>query len=251
MTVWVFGSAHGSPGATTTALAVAGCLPAAVLVEADADGGVLAVRYGLGRDPGVATLAGVRGALSPEVLRAHAQRLPGGLLVLAGPESPSRAEMLWSTAGDRLAGALAEVADTDVVADAGRITSRSPSVRELVRRASAVVLVVRPVAAELVVAAHALHDLREHQPSVGLVLVGDGPYAAADVSASLDCDVLGVVADDRRSAEALAHGGGSSRHLARSPLARSAKRLAEVLVARSEAAPGDPGGAPSAVEEAR
>ena len=50
-------------------------------------GGVLAVRYGLGREPGLVTLAASRGA--DVDLLVHAQRLPGGTLSSSGPSRPS------------------------------------------------------------------------------------------------------------------------------------------------------------------
>src|SRR3546814_11443072 len=50
MTLLVFGSARSSPGATTAALAVSSWIDRSVVVEADPDGGVVAVRYGLARE---------------------------------------------------------------------------------------------------------------------------------------------------------------------------------------------------------
>lgn len=229
MTTWVFGSARGAPGVTTTALAVAACVAGAVVVEADVDGGVLAVRYGLGRDPGVATLAGVRAELSSELVRSHAQPLPGGLPVLVGPESPARADLLWQGAGSRLAVGLASLADTTVVVDAGRLGPRSAG-RLLAPAASVVAVVCRPDRSELIPAAHRVRELGDVAPTVGLVLVGERPHAPEEVERQLGCRVLGVVADDRRSAEGLGQGM-SARALARSPLARSARSLAEALLA--------------------
>src|SRR5438477_511605 len=78
-----------SAGATTVALAIAGWLDPVVLVEADPDGGVLALRYGLRREPGLLTLAASRD-LEGDMLSEHTQRLPGGLPVIVAPESPAR-----------------------------------------------------------------------------------------------------------------------------------------------------------------
>ena len=80
MSMIVVGSVRSS-GATTLALALAGSLERAVLIEADADGGVLALRYGLAREPGMATLAASRPGSGGGVLD-HAQALPGGLPVV-------------------------------------------------------------------------------------------------------------------------------------------------------------------------
>jgi hypothetical protein len=82
-------AAHGAPGVTTLALLAAGSWPRpAVVVEADPSGGALAVRYGLGRTPGLADLAAaVDTHASVSALWSSAQSLPGGLRVVAAPES--------------------------------------------------------------------------------------------------------------------------------------------------------------------
>ncbi len=52
-------SAHGSPGATTTALAFAATWPEhrrCLLIEADPFGGVIGPRYGLGDTPGLSSV---------------------------------------------------------------------------------------------------------------------------------------------------------------------------------------------------
>ena len=58
MALICFASQKGSPGATLSALTVAAAWPnlagrRKLLVEADPDGGVLAVSYRLGREPGL------------------------------------------------------------------------------------------------------------------------------------------------------------------------------------------------------
>ena len=57
MKVVALASVRGAPGVTTTSLLLASTFEDAPVVEADLDGGVLAVRYGLGREPGLTTLA--------------------------------------------------------------------------------------------------------------------------------------------------------------------------------------------------
>ena len=141
MSLLVFGSVRASPGVTTTALAVSACLARRVLVEADCDGGVLALRYGLGVEPGVTTLAAAGGHPGLDEVLGHAQALPGGVPVLVGPDSPDQAVALWRSAGDRLAGVLADL-DLDVVVDAGRLSPASPAL-SLVPVASQVLVVAR------------------------------------------------------------------------------------------------------------
>ena len=57
MSLICLASAKGSPGVTTTALALAAAAPTdggrrKLLLEADPSGGTLAIRYQLGRQPG-------------------------------------------------------------------------------------------------------------------------------------------------------------------------------------------------------
>lgn len=244
MTLVVFGSARSSPGATTTALAVASWIEGSVLVEADPDGGVLAVRYGLSREPGLVTL--VASPSSKGVgLADHAQTLPGGALVVVAPESAERATHLWRVGGAGLVATLSAVRDRTVVVDAGRLGPSSPAL-SLVTHAAVVAVVVRPVAEELLAAADRVEALTGLGVRAGLVLVGDRPYSAIDVTAQLGCSVLGTVADDSRGADAL-RGSGSSRGVSRSMLMRSARGLAEHLAVQPP--PGGGNGSPISLSE--
>jgi len=222
MTAIVVGSVRSS-GATTLAMTLAGVLDGAVLVEADADGGVLALRYGLSREPGLVSLAASRQP-PREVILDHAQRLPGGMAVVVGPESAERATQLLRSAGQRLASLLAGAHDIDLVVDLGRLSPSSPGTA-LASAAPLALVVVRPRAEELVAGAERVAALGD---GAGLVLVGSGPYSAADVTNQLGCRVIGTVADDPRGARALAEGG-SSRALTRSALVRSVRTLAAGL----------------------
>ncbi|MBW3642406.1 MAG: hypothetical protein KY447_05775 [Actinobacteria bacterium] len=223
----VVGSVRSS-GATTLAMALAGWLERALLVEADPDGGVLALRYGLSREPGLVTLAAAR-QLSAEGVFAHAQPLPGGLVAVPAPESPERVSHLLHTTGARLGSLLAGLAGVAVVVDAGRLGPSSPA-SCLVPAAAATVLVARPRAEELVAGAERVGALAAMGARVGMVLVGSGPYRAEEVATHLRCPVLGTIADDPAAARTLAQGG-SGKALARSALARSARALAASLVA--------------------
>jgi hypothetical protein len=122
MTTVALTSVRGAPGVTTTSLLLASVLEGAVLVEADLKGGVVAVRYQLGREPGLTTLA----AANPhdtDGWRDHAQDA-GGVPVLVGPDAPDAAESLWRSAGDRLALIVGRV-DPWVMVDAGRFHRRA------------------------------------------------------------------------------------------------------------------------------
>lgn len=222
MTAIAVGSVR-SGGATTVAMTLAAVLEDAVLVEADADGGVLALRYGLSREPGLVSLAASRQPPGDVVLD-HAQRLPGGMAVVVGPESPERATQLLRSAGHRITGLLAGPCPVDLVVDLGRLSPSGPGTA-LVSAAPLVLVVARPHADELIAAAERLASLGD---GAALVLVGAGPYSARDVTTQLGCRVIGTVADDVHGARALAEGG-SFRSLARSALVRSVRTLAASL----------------------
>jgi len=229
----VFGAVRSSPGVTTTALAVASCIENSVAIEADPDGGILAARYGLGRDPNLASLAAnARAGLTQDVLIEHTQPLPGGARVVVGLPSPDRAVTLWRSAGQLIASALAS-ADASIVVDAGRLTPTSP-LAPLLEVAPLTVVVARPIPEDLHPLAHRLETLRSQTRELTLVLVGDKPYGAGEVADRLGIDVLGVIAHDPRAAAALAGVSGASGGgwLRRSPLARSTRCVAEALLDR-------------------
>lgn len=225
MTVFVVGSVRGSPGVTTTALLLASCVDG-VMVEADLDGGVLAVRYGLGREPGLTTLAAAQ-TVEATAWRQHCQDA-GGVPVLVGPDAPERASALWARAGDRLAAALA-ASDSTVVVDVGRLRPHAATAPLLPAAALAVVL-VRPTAEDLVGLSHRLPTLRRAAAEVGVVLVGSGPYTTADIAGELGVAVLGALPEDRRALAMLTRQGGSPRGLSRTRLARAAGSVADAMV---------------------
>jgi MinD-like ATPase involved in chromosome partitioning or flagellar assembly len=233
MTAIAITATKGSPGATTLALALAARMSdgaPALLVEADAAGGDIAARCGLALDPGLLTLAasGRRG-LDRSTIERHAQLLPCGALVLAGPTSAEQA----TTALTGIAAALVQTlanATSPVIIDAGRWDPRSPTA-DLVASASVAVLVLRPTIEGVEHARWQLRSLSEHVRSVIAVCIGEHPYPPADVQAALGVDELHVVNDDGRAAHALGSGAKPDRWLRRSPLLRSAAMLASQLLA--------------------
>lgn len=222
MTLIGITSVRGAPGVTTTSLLLASALtqPTA-LIEADLAGGVLAIRYGLGREPGLTTLAASSG-LEPDAWRDHAQDA-GGVAVLVGPDGPDHARRLWHRAGGRIARLLVDSSTTGVV-DLGRVSDELPCSGDL----ALLVVLVRPVADDLVTLSHRLAGLRRHAHQLGVVLVGDGDYRPDDVRDSLGVEILGSLPADAHAAEALA-GRGRAAHLTRSPLYRSAAAVAAAV----------------------
>ncbi len=219
-------SARGAPGVTTTSLLLASHLDA-VLVEADLAGGVVAVRYGLSREPGLVTLAAASPA-GPAGWRDHAQDA-GGIPVLVGPDAADTAESLWRTAGERLVAAL-DRSDGWAVVDAGRVWRRT----RIVDAADVVLVLARPNAEELVAATHAAAVLnapgiKARGGRVGVVLVGDGPYRPGNIDDALGAPVLAHLPADESTAKHLRDGGTSGRALARSRLSRAVAGLVELL----------------------
>ncbi|MGE3449549.1 MAG: hypothetical protein AB7H92_18430 [Microbacteriaceae bacterium] len=229
MRIVTLASVRGAPGVTTTSLLLASTFEDSVVVEADLDGGVLAVRYGLGREPGLTTFAAA-GVDDTEGWRAHAQDA-GGVPVLVGPDAPGASAAFWQSAGERIAHRLAG-ADGVAVVDAGRMRAPVP----LVTVSDLLVLLVCPVADQLVALTHAVPKLRQAiRGGVSVVLVGDGPYRRHDVEQSLDLPVIGTLPDDQPAAVALRDGGLSRARLARSRLARAVTALAGEVSAALDA----------------
>jgi hypothetical protein len=203
----VCASASGSPGVSTVAVGLAAGWPqpGALLLEADPSGGVLAARFGLAQQPGLASLAAVarHGGVIGTVGE-HMQRLPLGVDVVVAPGSAD------ITTGS--VGVLARHADTAlrdiapvIVADAGRLYPGSPATG-LLAAADAVVLVATPVTECLDHLDARMTAVREvvEAGRLGLVLSGKGPYSATEVAARLAVPVWAELPRDRWGAGVLA-----------------------------------------------
>ena len=238
MSVLALASVAGSPGVTTTAVALALAWPRpVVLVEADPVG-ASAVLPGLLRgaarhdhgilDAAVAARSGTLPTALPELLT----DLPGGnarlLAGLAHPEQAATMARYWPL----LAPALAEASTAlgvDLILDAGRLSQAGAGLPAL-GTADRVLLVTRTHLP-------ALHVLRAWLPAVraalvdparlGLLLIGEGqPYRAAEVSRTLGVPVAGVLPEDPDPAAAYHRG---STHPRRSEFARGLAVLVREL----------------------
>ena len=235
-------SAHGSPGVTTTALALAASWPGnrrCLLVEADPFGGVIGARFGLGQAPGLSSLAAVaRRGLDRETVWRHVQQLPGGIPVLVGPASADEALAVLRDLAGVLAAWSSGESEFAVIVDCGRIGSGSVS-HEFLARADVTLVATRPKVDQLRVVAHQLASIRMSAANVRLLLIGDRPYGAAEVASTIHAEVAGVIAWDPRTAAILEGGTGSARDVRRSPLVRSAATLAAQLADGVTKASGD------------
>ncbi|MFC3689248.1 hypothetical protein [Aquipuribacter hungaricus] len=266
----------GAPGVTTSCLVLALGWPRPVLLaECDPAGADLPWRVNGTSGPLVQGVGMVSLATSSRGVAGghrrvwdHVQRLDGGLSVLVGPQAPEQAEAMggaWGTIADLLAGVTDpdETAGTgvagevDVVADCGRLLSRSSPAAAVLQRADLVVLVTRPTVSGV---AHARHGLGvaarvlNDAPRAGsgldrlAVLVVDDPRSPGsrkvqqrEVGEVLDgtpglqdVPVVGVLAHDPRAAAALAGLSPSGRGLDRSPLLLTARSAAATLAARAQ-----------------
>jgi hypothetical protein len=250
MTVVVLASVKGSPGVTTTALALASWWPRPVLVmEADPAGGDLAARLGLPEEPGLVGLAAslrrdLRGGTSDEDL------MEGYLQAAPVRTESERVELVTAPAGFRQAtaavGLLPGLASlptpgrADLLLDLGRLARTShpegPSTSQsLIEAADLVVWVSRPQLADLAHLAAATEHRLDSGPEPLVVLTGGGPYPADEVGAALAVTVLGTLPADPSGVAALWAGGG--RTWAHSAFGRATRYLATVLAELVGAAP--------------
>jgi hypothetical protein len=237
-------SPGGSPGVTTTALALTLGWPSQViLAECDPSGGDVLAGLFAGHLPatkGVLPLA-VEAGRSPDALAESLWRQLTPLddehsrYLLAGISDP-RQETGLAPAWPSLAAALASL-PADVIADCGRLDAGSGP-RPVLAAASLVVLVLRPTLRQVSNARpriEMLAQLAGRSPAVAALLVGDGSYPAREVSRALGLPVAGVLPSDKKTAAVLSDGAGSRRGLPSRPLLRAAviagRRLREAAAA--------------------
>jgi hypothetical protein len=238
-------SDKGSPGATTTALAVASAWSGpAVLVEADPYGGDLAIRLrtksgaALPEAPTVLTLAVARTSGSPALVTRYAQRVNDQLLVVPGHLVAEQLSGIpdWAPFAASLAAST-----VPVFADLGRIHAASPLL-EVAARADVVLLVGSPDAGSVIRLRERLNRLvpvlaahRGSPPRMFPVLVTPDRHGAADVAdlrrilAETAAEPMivgaGYVALDAVAVARLEDGDSPTGRLARTLLMRSARAL--------------------------
>ncbi|WP_221353312.1 hypothetical protein [Streptomyces beigongshangae] len=266
----------GSPGVTTTAVALAAVWPRrTLLAETDPAGGDLVYRSAaahggpLNPNTGMLSIAATaRRGLVPDQLWDHVQPLSGGLEVLVGLGSAEQAAGLaglWPTLGRAFAQlADSEHAPADVMADCGRISGDTPAV-EMFAQAALVLLVartapesiarVRDRAAALTTKLHGgpRGAAAPGTPFVGVVLIAD-PGDSAKIVRQVDdmltaartgARVVGTIAEDPAGADQLA--GRRRGRLDKSLLIRSARKVTADLHQQFGAAWSVPAGGPDGV----
>ena len=244
-------SPGGSPGVTTTALALALAWPRDVLVaECDPAGGAVLAGMWRGQVAGDGggllrfALAAQRDAQAAgEMIRTGALPLEDGVatrFVLPAPSGPLLARQLAAAWPAVAAGFAAATAD--VIVDAGRFDA-GPVLAPVLAGAARVLLACRPLirlAAAAKPRLEALAALRPGEPAAELLLVGTGPYgqdAAKVFSGTLGIPVRASLPWDPATAAVLSDGATPRRGFGRSPLVRAATGLAAGLARDTAALP--------------
>ena len=126
MGIWAIGGGGGQPGVTTVALALSNVLAkesaSVVLVDLDADAGVLALRLGVAPTPGVFTLLDPdrTSAPTPDEIAGAISRTKGGWGLMPGFIGSDQAPLVDFRKAQHLLKAIAAHVD-HVVVDVGRI----------------------------------------------------------------------------------------------------------------------------------
>jgi len=223
-------SAKHAPGVTTAAIALAvaaGPEPVSLIVEADPAGGDLAARCEMTIAPGLGSLATSARHGAPIDLLPHVQGLPAGPGALVAPPSSHLTISALGTLGDRLVEGLASWPGT-VVADCGRWQAGGAAT-PLLRAADAVLIVLRPTVEGVEHVRARLEEITAAATgALGALVVGDRPYPAADVAASLGIPVAGAMPLDARAVRGLERSsiGAESR---RSTLVRAARSALDAM----------------------
>ncbi|MHB2023189.1 MAG: hypothetical protein ACYCO3_07670 [Mycobacteriales bacterium] len=244
MTLLAITRGKASPGATTTATALAAVWPRpALLAECDPFGGDLALRLAdehgrpLVRDRGLVSLApAARNGLHHYQLAGHVQKVAGGLEVLVGVESPAQADAMavsWPGIADLLGG----LTDVDVVCDCGLFTGAGPALPVLAG-ADLLVLLVRVSVEGLAHGRHAIAaaaELTTHRPRLAVVAVGGaapagpvGQLRGLLAKSGLAVETVGWLPEDPAAAGLFAPW---SRRLDRSRYLSAVRELAAQLIA--------------------
>lgn len=238
-------SLKGSPGTTSTALALAAAWPRPVsLLEADPSGGDLAFRCRAAAGSQLSPQGGLLGVAATvrggfnggDVLAPHTQQLANGISLIPGVTSAVQSRGLAN-----LWAAIAEACmpvPGDVLVDAGRLDATSPLVPLL--RSSQILLPVVAASLESVMHLHdGLPEVMRMAGNVTTVPVVVGP----DGSSSRDCsdvdDILGrsglplstarPIPWDARALHRLESGDDPAGRLGRTLLLRSARSLTVAL----------------------
>jgi hypothetical protein len=240
MAIYALISPGGSPGVTTTALALALSWPRPVIVaECDPGGGDVLAGLFAGHLPAPRGLLGVafeasRGQAAV-LAELNTQLVPlddtGTRRLLAGITDPRQAPGLspvWPAIATGLATSV-----SDVIADCGRLDVGASQPLSVLVEAAAVVIVLRPTLRQVAAARPRVElasQLLGGRDRLGLLLIGEHGLRPAEIAQTLDVRVVGSLPDDRKTALVLSDGDGKRTGLDRRSLLRSARVAGTAIV---------------------
>lgn len=185
------GSVHGAPGATSWTLLLAAAWRAEgnrrkVVLEADPDGGVLGVRYGVGVDPGAISLASAarRSRSAGFDVDEHSRVIGPQLLLVPGAESAERATAVWRDAINPTAAAIGTDAHNDWFVDCGRFRPNHPC-QPFVTLSAMTLIVVVGRTDELVQVPAVLRAAEDSAAAAGVLVVGKPAHSREEVETFL------------------------------------------------------------------
>jgi hypothetical protein len=252
VSVWLFTSAKGSPGVTTSVMAIAWAWPTAgegrrvLVVDADMAGsGIIPgyLRAGIRNEGGLLAVAQVRSVDLAQSLVDASSPLDEdeNCLLLQGITDPTQVPALHGVWPALLQG-CADLHDQgmDVLIDAGRIDT-GPDWASLVAQVQgSVVVVVRSTLVSIAAATPSIRGIGPHRAPMVLVVGSGNPYSCVEIRDALGVDMVSELSWDPRTAGVFSDGEPAGWGFARSRLMRSAHDTACRL--QSVAAPAEPAG---------
>jgi len=217
-----------------------------LLIEADPHGGVLGHRFGVSGTSAQRNLMtfaiDTRRAFRAEAMSKNLNEIAGFDAILA-PVDPARSVLAIQQASPVISERLAPVS-RPVVADLGRIHQNSAALR-LARAADVAYIVMHPTTDQIQASLFQLNVLRLQGLKPQLILVGQKPFHADEVSATTEAPVAAVLPFRPQDAVALSGGKFKPGPFKRSPLWRSIVALArplalELATAKASAVPEEP-----------
>ena len=250
MAVIAFASAKGSPGVTTTVLALAWVWPhiapgrRVVVIDADVAAGGVATGYLQGAASSGRGILSLATGRSNDAVASFWDSLislddAGSRLLLAGVTDPAQARVVensWTP----LAGVLDQLdsadAPIDVLVDLGRLGTANEAVA-LRQRADLVILVMTSSLTSVATARPALRRLTDERVAawreanaVASMVVGERqPYSSGEIGEVLGSPVMASIAEDSSTASVFSRGTAPGARFSRSPLIRSSSAAAELI----------------------
>lgn len=225
-------SVGGSPGVTSWSTLLAAAWPPEadtdrVVVEADLDGAVMGARFGIGVDPGSATLVSTtRRATDSSLDLADIGRLVDPRVWLVpGPESAEAARQLWTTPSASESVATAAAQDHRIwLFDVGR-AAPTGLLAPIFERSAMSVLLCRSEHDSLVQVPARVSGLRKATGTTGVLVIGKPAFSIDDLQRFFGADTTWI-ADQSADLVAASRQVWSERRVRRSQLWRSAVSVA-------------------------